>query len=477
MPTNPEPQVETSPLRLYHHYFYIIFWVILTSIILYVPGGLAYIDALLLASGAATQSGLNPVNLNELHMLQQITLWIVPMVTNVIFMHSLLVVIRLYWFRRRFRRAINEAKTFCRAQRGRWSEHLRDLEAPPLVGLNRTVTESVQARNSHAQVDSDEDENHPLVMEAEPRRSNGSLSPHITFDEESPRRRRRRSYSSYSHRHSQSWSNADSSNPNDVHGSMVSSLPPLMWQSSIASYSQWDESQKEELGGIEYRALKTLMIILVSYFFAFHILAMGVLMLWVALTPQYGWTLDSIQINKFWWATFTSGSAFNDLGYTLTPDSMEPFRDAALPLIAMTCLIVMGNTGFPCVLRLGIWLLSKVAPSGTALDEELQYLLEHPRRCFTLLFPQAETWRLAAVLLLLNAIDLIIFYALREVRIPIPVPTPTNPNASHSKPPRPSPQPSSSSTASSKSPPPAPPASQSPPSAPSTPQSKSPSSS
>ncbi|KAF9883999.1 low affinity potassium transporter [Aspergillus nanangensis] len=62
------------------------------------------------------------------------------------------------------------------------------------------------------------------------------------------------------------------------------------------------------------------------------------------------------------------------------------------------------------MLRLIIWTLSKCASHGTQLDEELQYLLTHPRRCFTLLFPSGDPWRPAAVLLLLNAIDLVIFY-------------------------------------------------------------------
>ncbi|KAL4892093.1 cation transport protein-domain-containing protein [Aspergillus ambiguus] len=421
MPPNREPQVETSPLRLRHHYFYIVFWILLASLILYIPGGISYIDALILASGAATQSGLNPVDLNGLHLVQQITLWIVPMVTNVVFLHSLLVLIRLYWFRRRFKRAIHEAKALCHAERGRWNQHLFDSESPTLVGLTRHVPDS-QNRDGYEYPlfsDPEDQERLPLVNSPEWKPANGATSPHITFDdanEDHVSKTRRHTYSSYpvTGQRRSSISSTRTRNSHDIYGSTMPSLPPLMWQSSIASYSQWDEAQKEELGGIEYRALKTLMIILVSYFLAFHILGMLMFMLWISLSPQYHSTLADIQVNKFWWAAFTSGSAFNDLGYTLSPDSMASFRYAPFPLLMMTFFIVMGNTGFPCMLRLIIWTLSKFASYGTPLDEELQYLLEHPRRCFTLLFPRADTWRLAAVLLLLNAIDLIIFYALQE---------------------------------------------------------------
>jgi Trk-type K+ transport system membrane component len=188
-----------------------------------------------------------------------------------------------------------------------------------------------------------------------------------------------------------------------------------MWQPSIASYSDWDERQKDQLGGIEYRALKTLRMILMCYFIFFHILGILLLVSWIWLTPAFGQSVTVNGVNTFWWGIFTAGSAFNDLGYTLTPDSMVSFENATFPLVLMSFLIVIGNTGFPCMLRLIIWLLSKLAPYGSALNEELQYLLDHPRRCFTLLFPSGESWRLLGVLILLNGFDFTVFCTLSNV--------------------------------------------------------------
>lgn len=198
-------------------------------------------------------------------------------------------------------------------------------------------------------------------------------------------------------------------------GPSISSLPSLMWQPYIASYSDWDERQKDQLGGIEYRALKTLWTILMCYFILFHILGIVLLAAWIWLTPEYGQSVTVDGVNTFWWAIFTAGSAFNDLGFTLTPDSMGFFKNAAFPLILMTFLIVLGNTGFPCMLRLIIWLLSKLAAYGSSLSEELQFLLDHSRRCFTLLFPSGESWRLLGVLILLNGFDFTVFCTLSDV--------------------------------------------------------------
>lgn len=103
---------------------------------------------------------------------------------------------------------------------------------------------------------------------------------------------------------------------------------------------------------------------------------------------------------------------FNDLGFTLTPDSMESFQEAVVPLLLGSFLIVIGNTGFPCMLRFVIWVLSYLVPCNSGVWEEFKFLLDHPRRCFTLLFPTMATWWLFWILVILNGLDLIFFIIL-----------------------------------------------------------------
>ena len=113
---------------------------------------------------------------------------------------------------------------------------------------------------------------------------------------------------------------------------------------------------------------------------------------------------------------FTPASMLNDLGFTLTPDSMVSFQEAVLPLLLGSFLIIIGNTGFPCMLRFVIWVWSLCVPSDSGLWEEFKFLLDHPRRCFTLLFPSQSTWWLFWILVALNGIDIILFIVL-DVRI------------------------------------------------------------
>ncbi|KIX09347.1 uncharacterized protein Z518_00426 [Rhinocladiella mackenziei CBS 650.93] len=191
--------------------------------------------------------------------------------------------------------------------------------------------------------------------------------------------------------------------------------PYLSWQPTIGRNSLFvglTEEQREELGGIEYRALKTLAVILVVYFFAFHILGIICLTPWIVTSETYGKAVTDQGQGRAWWGIFTAGSAFNDLGFTLTDNSMGSFGSAIFPLLLMTFLIIIGNTGFPCMLRLVIWVCSEFVEYGCPLWEELRFLLDHPRRCFTLLFPRHATWWLFAILVILNGVDLIFFIIL-----------------------------------------------------------------
>ena len=191
--------------------------------------------------------------------------------------------------------------------------------------------------------------------------------------------------------------------------------PYLSWQPTLgrnSAFPDLTEEQREELGGIEYRSLKTLALVLIFYFWGFQILGVIILLPWIMRDSYFGAVVDAIDQGRTWWGFFTPNSAFTDLGFTLTPDSMNSFNTAVLPMIFMSFLIVVGNTGFPVMLRFIIWVASIFTPRGSGLWEELRFLLDHPRRCFTLLFPSGATWWLFWLLVILNGIDVILFIIL-----------------------------------------------------------------
>lgn len=102
----------------------------------------------------------------------------------------------------------------------------------------------------------------------------------------------------------------------------------------------------------------------------------------------------------------------DNLGLTLTPDSMISFRDATWPMLVMSFLAFAGNTFYPCFLRLVIWIMWKIAPNESSTKESSRFLLDHPRRCYTLLFPSTATWILTTILVFLNFVDTLLIVTL-----------------------------------------------------------------
>lgn len=192
-------------------------------------------------------------------------------------------------------------------------------------------------------------------------------------------------------------------------------MPYLSYQPTVGRNSAFvdlTEEQREELGGIEYRSLKTLGYILIAYFVGFSIFGVVCLTPWIYHNSSYGDVVRADGQGRAWWGIFTANSAFTDLGFTLTPDSMISFQRAQWPLVLMSFLIIIGNTGFPIMLRIIIWVTSRYVPKTSGVWEELKFLLDHPRRCFTLLFQSKDTWILFGILVLLNGLDLLFFIIL-----------------------------------------------------------------
>ncbi|KAJ4314156.1 hypothetical protein N0V84_009039 [Fusarium piperis] len=165
---------------------------------------------------------------------------------------------------------------------------------------------------------------------------------------------------------------------------------------------------REELGGIEYRSLKLLLKIILAYFFGLQFIGMICLIGWIQYAPsKYIDHLEESGQNKIWWAIYSAQTMVNNLGLTLTPDSMMTFSDAPAPMLIMSVLALAGHTFYPVILRFILWSTSKLLPEDSSLHEPLSFLLNHPRRCYTLLFPSGPTLALLGILALLNIVDIL----------------------------------------------------------------------
>ncbi|PKX91476.1 putative cation transporter [Aspergillus novofumigatus IBT 16806] len=173
------------------------------------------------------------------------------------------------------------------------------------------------------------------------------------------------------------------------------------------------EEERDKLGGVEYRAVCLLTIIVPIYFVAWQFLGGLAVGAYVARNKS---TVTETNGLAPWWAGFFFAiSAFNNSGMSLVDANMVPFRSSTFMLITMGLLILAGNTCYPIFLRWILYAMLRLLPKHPYFQESrdtLRFLLEHPRRCYTNLFPSLHTWWLLCAVVVLNGIDWVMFEVL-----------------------------------------------------------------
>ena len=136
---------------------YLLCLAIIGSILLYPAGNMAYIDALFLASGCATQSGLNTIDVNKLNTYQQVVFYFMAMVATPVFINTFVVFVRLYWFEQRFQHVVREARNMGRTRtRSRTKTDAREDASDPgllergVKGRDIVVLHNGESRNGSA---------------------------------------------------------------------------------------------------------------------------------------------------------------------------------------------------------------------------------------------------------------------------------------------------------------------------------------
>ncbi|KAK1476346.1 low-affinity potassium transport protein [Colletotrichum tamarilloi] len=460
------------------HYMWILFCSLLSWVLLYPYGNLAAVDAFFFGCSSSTESGLNTIDVKDLKTYQQVYIYVIPMITNLMFVNIVVVVARLYWFRQRLRIIAPssprryggedvEANTESERKLGEESEKPLQHEAAPLPDHSFQASGNEDA--SHEMDEQPKTTSRPTNVTFDDRlpvprplgradttvlhvpgpidRINGQPITEISVgrsetDDTDAIRPVRRASTGLSRRrphHANGpamraalsiekvassmlvlgqtrHTDTESRRSGTFSRSRTIDLPRLSQQVTVGRNSQFfnlTEQDRETLGGIEYRSLKLLLKVISIYFVGLHLFGVVCLVPWIHNAPsKYKDVLAQSAQDRTWWAIYSAQTMVDNLGFTLTPDSMASFRDATWPMLVMTFLAFAGNTCYPVFLRLAIWGMSKVVPRNSAIREQLQFLLDHPRRCYTLLFPSKPTWILFGIVFALNFIDVLLIIVL-----------------------------------------------------------------
>ena len=200
----------------------------------------------------------------------------------------------------------------------------------------------------------------------------------------------------------------------------VKSAPYLSFDATVAGNSRFvelTEAQRDELGGVEYRAIDLLAKVIPAYWLFLNLFFFTLVAPYINSNAfaKYRPNFDDQgkdKPNYTWFWLFQVVSAYTNTGQSLVDTSMTGMQDAYFLLIPMGLLILAGNTAFPIFLRFFIWCFSLLVPRRSRLYETIRFVLDHPRRCFVYLFPSSQTRFLLFVLIVFNSIDWVAFLVL-----------------------------------------------------------------
>ncbi|MCJ1405543.1 hypothetical protein MMC11_008771 [Xylographa trunciseda] len=440
-----------------------------------------YTDSLFLVVSAMSEAGLNTVNLSQLNTFQQFLLFLLIMLGSAILVSSAVVHVRRAAFERRFKDVItaDREKRKQRKNSGLGQPHdisserktdTRSNIQPQVDGIvvrgraihspgrqNGHISENTEQDSEHqayndrdniyvntsiGRGDSDEMVDAVRLSSSDDKLDSGANIPNNAFV--SPRIRFESPSSPVGNRmHRRVFSMSGVGARSDI-----SDFPKFSdiadYNPTLATFAQEKDkllrgthkyfssggfigrnsqfhgltlAERERLGGVEYRAVTLLEIIVPVYFVLWQLLGCISLGAWVAINAPD--TALQNGLNPWWVGAFNAVSAFNNSGMSLLDANMVAFQTSNYMLITMSLLILAGNTCYPVFLRFIIWAMHELLPDSPAFTETkstLRFLLDHPRRCYTTLFPASHTWWLLGSLIFLNGTDWFAFEVL-NVRI------------------------------------------------------------
>lgn len=331
--------------------------------------------------------GLNPVDLGDLSGFQQAVLCVLLVIGNIPFVSMVVVLIRQRLFHKRMAEIVNQSRTMQRLVQDIENNH-RNTEHDGAGDVRLRQRENIKQRKKGTD---GAGQTLPEKIKIQP------LSKRRTFHHQTgfgfvPTPWETKLARSFFKRLFDSITSELEPEQHDY----VSFKPRL---DSRGRFLELSEHDRLELGGVEYRALRTLMFILIGYQLFWYTFGIVFLVPYAYRSSTRN-LLREVQpggLNPGWWACFSTVTEFSNGGLNVANANFVPFSGMPYVLIIAGGLALIGQTQFPILLRLTIWLMEKTVPKGSRLRNTLRFLLQHPRRCFIYLFPSRQTWYLLAI--------------------------------------------------------------------------------
>jgi Trk-type K+ transport system membrane component len=145
------------------------------------------------------------------------------------------------------------------------------------------------------------------------------------------------------------------------------------------------------------RAIYKLSNVLVVFLVLVHLLGFSLLSIYVYGNSKAHAIVTMNSKSTFGFVVFHVISAFHNVGLSTFSQSLIPLASHTFPLFIIAMLILLGNSLFSPVLRLCVRLARRLFPED---QESYDFLLDHPRQCFTHLFSATRSTILAVLALI-----------------------------------------------------------------------------
>jgi len=445
------------------HIAYFVTIIAVGAAVLHAPHGkvvpMGWLDAVFMATSAASMCGISVVPMENLGPLQQVVLWSLMLFGSAIWTSLWPVWLRLHYFNRTLKfvethfdeiesrvtpfgsRSDLPRGDLSRGDLSRGDLSRGDLSRAQLVpsrvsrlaNLKRAMAPAGWPFNYNTFIDVPKDEITREYVNATmklPHRLRGTLHPTLY---------RRASLDSIN----SSYSN-NSVNSSDSPDLQIPALhaPARDNHQRITLQSFAHVLQTKAMHALpERNALILLSALIPAYILACLSIATAIMAGWVWRNPDIH---DAIRksgtspVNPWWYLFFLATSAFVNCGFNIVSVGVTLFRLKSGPvLFVLMGLIVAGNTLSPVFLRAIVrclrWLedkrlgrregfyrqasapgsLSTAAPKSTSrFLDACDYLLEHPRRVYTLMFPSSATWWILFINVSLTMVGYLLYLTL-----------------------------------------------------------------
>lgn len=408
------------------HYAYFIFSSLILALIFWGTGSstslpVSFLDSLFFIMSSITGSGLNPINISQLSIAQQVLLALSMMLGHPILISLWTVLFRRHVFEKRFR-AIVKAERARKLKAGStiwlYSGFSDLLALARLRSLSKTESKDdannlpglgtrIQGSGSGAQGPQDREEEHDVEAALVPA-TEGTLpktpgAKGVAFLEPPPR--------------------GNSKKPTIPTDEERTAEIRTFLQEKRKNVGRNGEffnltiKEREYLGGVEYRAVEVLVVTVAMYYVLWPLLGAIALGAWLAVNAP---ELAAVNEQNAWWTgIFLSLSAFCSTGMSLLDAGMTAFQSGYyFVLIVATLLILAGNQASPIFIRFIVWVLSRLLclspdhQNYAVWRETFDFILEYPRRVYINMFPSRPTWMLTLSIGGLMAVDWIMFFLL-----------------------------------------------------------------